>query len=199
MQKFIYTATLFLIVLSSFSQGEKSLYDPKALFNPLFYSTSINEYRAANGNPGPKYWQNKANYQINASLDDVKEVITASVTVTYTNNSPHALSYIWLQLDQNLFDPSSRGQAKTPVLGKSRYGDANTKFKGGYYISSVKLISGTAGKTLETNLQTITTDTRMQLQLDKPIAANGGVIKFKIDYNYSIPMYGSDRTGILPT
>ena len=199
MQKFLYSAILVLTVLNSFSQIEKSSYDPKALFNPLFYSTSVNEYRAANGNPGPKYWQNKASYQISASLDDVKDMITASVTVTYTNNSPHALSYLWLQLDENLFDPTSRGQAKTPVLGKSRYGDASTKFKGGYNISNVKLISGLAGKISETNLQTVTTDTRMQLQLDKLVAANGGVIKFKIDYNYSIPMYGSDRTGILPT
>lgn len=195
--KSIFFTVFSCVFFASLSQAQKpvSNYNSHSLFTPLFYPSSVNEYRSANGEPGPKYWQNKANYQIAVTLDDVTDKISGSVTITYTNNSPHALSYLWLQLDQNLFNPSSRGQAKIPVLGRSRYGDANIKFNGGYNIGSVKLISATG----ENNLRNIISDTRMQIQLDKPVAANGGVVKFKIDYNYLIPLHGSDRTGILPT
>jgi hypothetical protein len=86
-----------------------------------------------------------------------------------------------------------------PATGRSRYGDATSSFKGGYTISSVKLISTLKGKTTETNLDPVITDTRMQLRLPSSVAANGGSVKLKIDYSYNVPMYGSDRTGILPT
>jgi hypothetical protein len=124
---------LFCLCLSavSFSQKDTGRYNPHPLFTPNFYPSSVNDYRAASGEPGIKYWQNKASYQINASLDDVKDAISGSVTINYTNNSPHSLPFLWLQLDQNLFDVTSRGQAKTPATGRSRYGDANTSFKGG--------------------------------------------------------------------
>ena len=184
-----------LFAVCSQAQKPVSNYNSHSLFTPLFYPVGVNEYRSGNGEPGPKYWQNKVEYQIAVMLDEVADKISGSATITYTNNSPHSLSFLWLQLDENLFDPSSRGQAKLSPLGRSRYGDANTKFKGGYNINAVKIISA-AG---DANLKNIITDTRMQIQLDKPIAANGGVVKFKIDYNYSIPMYGSDRTGILQT
>ena len=200
MTKKISFLTVFIFLsFISFAQNEKSKYDPHPLFSPLFYPSSVNEYRAGDGEPGPKYWQNRASYQINASLDDVKDAITGSVTVTYTNNSPHALPFLWLQVDENLFDLSSRGQAKTPATGRSRYGDVNTKFIGGYKINSVKIISSAAGKSTETNVDYIISDTRMQIRLPKSVNANGGTIKFKIDYNYSVPQYGSDRTGILST
>jgi len=61
----------------------QSKYDPHALFSPLFYTQNGNEYRAATGEPGPSYWQNKADYQINASLDDTKSLVTATVTISY--------------------------------------------------------------------------------------------------------------------
>jgi hypothetical protein len=195
--KCLFSIYFSLIVTVSFAQT-KTNYDPHILFSPLFYATGANEYRAADGEPGPKYWQNRANYQINASLDDVKDEITGSVIVSYTNNSPHALPFLWLQLDQNLYDLTSRGQSKMPNTARSRYGDANSTFKGGYRVSSVKLLPAT--KTAEAiNLQNIITDTRMQIRLPHPVSANGGTIKFKIDYSFSIPKYGSDRTGILST
>ena len=180
------------------AQDEKPRYDPHLLFSPLFYPAAVNEYRAATGEPGPKYWQNKASYQIAASLDDVNDEITGSVTITYTNNSPHTLSFLWLQLDQNLYDLSSRGHAKIPATGRSRYGDVNSKFKGGYKIKDIKIVS--AGiKATETSVKNIISDTRMQIILPAPLSPNGGTIKFKIDYSFSIPKYGSDRTGILDT
>ncbi len=195
------SSSLFFIFISfiSSAQTDRSKYDPHILFSPLFYPSPVNEYRTANGEPGPKYWQNKASYLISASLDDVKNEVTGSVTVTYTNNSPHALSFLWLQLDQNLYDITSRGHLKIPALVRSRYGDINTTFNGGYKISSIKIITTSKGKINESNITPVITDTRMQIILPKTLASNGGVIKFKIDYTFLIPTEGSDRTGILPT
>ncbi len=186
---------LLFISFTSFAQSN-SKYDPHFLFSPLFYPYSVNEYRSANGEPGPRYWQNKASYQISASLDDINNEITGSATITYTNNSPHALEYLWLQLDQNLYEINSRGHLKLPAIGKSRYGDLNSTFNGRYKISAVKIIT-TGEKIIETNITPVITDTRMQIILPKPLA-NGSVIKFKIDYTFSIPSAGSDRMGILP-
>ncbi|MFT4017365.1 MAG: M1 family metallopeptidase [Agriterribacter sp.] len=170
-------------------------YDYHTLFSPLFYTNNGNEYRAANGEPGPAYWQNKADYTIDASLDDAKSEVKGTVILTYRNNSPQNLPYIWLQLDQNLFNDSSRGQAKMPPTGRSRYGDANSTFKGGFKLASVKLVSGSS----ETIADYLVTDTRMQVRLAKPVAAKGGELKLKIEFSYTIPQYGADRTGILNT
>ena len=97
-----------------------SRYDPHALFAPDFYKTGGTISRAATGEPNVGYWQNKADYQINASLNDVTNQISGSVTITYKNNSPHALPFLWLYLDQNLFNKDSRGQARMPLGQRSR-------------------------------------------------------------------------------
>ena len=177
----------------------KSSYDPHLLFSPLFYQQYGNEYRSGNGEPGPAYWQNRADYQITASLDDTKNQVKGSVLLTYKNNSPHNLPYLWFQLDQNLFNTKSRGFAKISPTGRSRYGDSKNPFEGGYTISSVKLITTSGGKTVETAVDPIITDTRMQVRLGKALQAKGDVIKVKIDYEYIVPEYGADRTGILKT
>ncbi len=198
MKNFYFLLCLF-ISFASFAQSD-SKYDPHVLFSPLISQSSVNEYRSANGEPGPKYWQNKASYQINASLDDVQNEITGSVTITYINNSPHALDFLWLQLDQNLYDLNSRGHLKIPALIRSRYGDINTTFNGGFKLSTVKILATTKqGKITEFNVTPVITDTRMQIIFPKPVVANGGLIKFKIEYSYLIPQEGSDRTGILST
>src|SRR5437588_2316075 len=98
MMKIISSVILFFVSVACLAQNEKtekSKYDPHPLFSPLFYPATVNEYRASTGELGPKYWQNKASYQVNASLDNVYDALTASVTVSYTNNSPHALELLW--------------------------------------------------------------------------------------------------------
>lgn len=171
----------------------ESKYDPHALFGPNFYNTTGTISRAASGEPNVGYWQNKADYQINATLNDVTNVITGSVIITYKNNSPHALPFLWLQLDQNLFNKDSRGQARMPVGGRSRYGDSKSNFNGGFNISTVKLVNE------NTAANYIITDTRMQIRLPKSIKPGGDVIKIKIDYSFTLPEYGADRCGILKT
>ena len=189
---------LILVCSSVAAQTDSSVYNPHDLFTPNFYPSSVNEFRSADGQPGPKYWKNNASYKINASFDDVKDQITGSVTITYVNNSPNPLSFLWLYLDENLYRLDSRGQAKTPALGRSRYGDVNSTFEGGYTIKSVNLLPDAKNKSTG-KVTNVITDTRMQLRLSTPLAANGGSIQFKIDYSYFIPKYGSDRTGIQDT
>ena len=60
-----------------------------------------NEYRTASGAPGPKYWQQRCDYDIKCTLDEVNLKLTGSEKITYTNNSPDVLTYLWLQLDEN--------------------------------------------------------------------------------------------------
>ena len=146
-----------------------------------------------------QYWQNRADYQIDATLDESKNEIRATVVITYKNNSPQALNCLWLLLEQNLFNPQSRGFAKSPAEGRSRYGDSKSIFQGGYRFQSVKLINtGADNKSVEMAADTITTDTRMQIRLGKPLASKGE-IKIKMEYAYTVPEYGADRTGILNT
>ncbi len=185
---------LFIFISVNAQENElNSRYDPYTLFKPNFYPNSGTISRAATGAPNVGYWQNKADYQVNVSLNDVSNVISGSVTISYKNNSPHALPYLWLQLDQNLFNKSSRGQARMPVNSRSRYGDSKSDFNGGYNISAVKL--GDAN----TAADYIITDTRMQIRLPKAVAPGGDMIKIKIDYSFTLPEYGADRCGILKT
>src|ERR1700744_1864121 len=68
-----------------------------------------NEYRTASGAPGPKYWQQRCDYDIKANLHEDKLLLTGSETITYFNNSPDELTYLWMQLDEN--QHSSRNNA----------------------------------------------------------------------------------------
>lgn len=166
-----------------------SKYDPLALFHPLFNMQPGNDYRTGSGAPGPRYWQNKSDYQINVALDEQQNTIAGDVTITYKNNSPEILSYLWLQLDQNAFSDTSRAAKTTPVTG-GRFG--NMGFAGGLTISSVTVDQG-GGKFATVPYEI--TDTRMQIRLSEPVKANGDVVKVKIAYSFKIPEYGSDRMG----
>jgi hypothetical protein len=192
---------LFCLLISGLSAPvlAQTKYDPHALFSPLFYTQSGNEYRAANGEPGPAYWQNRADYQIRASLDDGQNRIKGTVTLTYQNNSPHSLPYLWFQLDQNLFNPESRGFAKLPPTGRSRYGDTKNPFMGGYTISNLKVNRVVSGKSTPVAAKQVITDTRMQVQLEKPMLPKGDVVQVTMDFEYVVPDYGADRTGVLKT
>jgi hypothetical protein len=83
-----------------------------------------NVYRNASGAPGHEYWQQKADYVIKASLDEDARRLTATETITYTNNSPDALPWIWLQLDQNIFKQDSMSELTTTFGGPGRRGPA---------------------------------------------------------------------------
>ena len=84
------------VLLTAFAQTSK--FNPRELFALDFYPQGGNEYRSANGSPGPKYWQNGASYKIGVTLDTLQHKVYGDVEITYTNNSPDALNYLWLQL-----------------------------------------------------------------------------------------------------
>lgn len=171
-------------------------YDYKETFAPFFYTKNGNEYRAASGEPGPKYWQNRADYQLDARLNDETNEISGTEVLTYTNNSPQKIGFVWMQLDQNLFRQDSRGSAIVLTTG-SRNGGRGQAFDAGYKIKSVKLLSATANTAVDVKF--MIEDTRMQVFLPKELNAGGGILKLKIDYSFISPDYGSDRMGILKT
>ncbi len=183
-------------------------YDYHDLWKPFMYTKNGDETRAADGQPGPKYWQNRADYALKARIDTAANEITGSEVLTYTNNSPNKLGFIWMQLDQNLFKLDSRGNKQVPLVSDStrtnivqasRNWGQGQVFDAGYKIKSVKIISMAKGSTTatETDAKYLINDTRMQIFLPTEIAANGGQLKLKIEFSFISPDYGSDRMGII--
>ena len=190
---------LFSISLSFAQQAPVvSNYNYHDAFAPLFYTKNATETRSASGQPGAKYWQNKADYKLTASLNDKTNEIKGSEILTYTNNSPDKISFLWMNVDQNLFKSDSRGNAIIPLTG-SRNGAKGEIFDGGQTIKSIKVISTEKGKATEMEARFTVTDTRMQIILPQELKANGGTVKVKIEFSYISPKYGSDRTGVLET
>lgn len=177
---------------------QSSKYNYNETFGSNFYLNNGTNTRSASGQPGSGYWQNRADYQLTAKLDEQKNEITASAVINYTNNSPDSLSFLWLNVDQNLFKSDSRGHAIVPLTG-SRNGAQGQVFDAGFKIKSVKAILSSKGKMTETDVKFFITDTRMQVLLPTNLGAKGGTVKLKIDYSYISPNEGSDRTGVLQT
>ncbi|AWG22330.1 peptidase M1 [Flavobacterium faecale] len=197
----LFYAALLLASSTSWSQqapDAPSNFNYNEAFSSNFYSSQGTMFRSASGQPGITYWQNRADYQISAKLDDKKSEITATAVINYTNNSPDKLGFLWLHLDQNLFKSDSRGEALVPLSG-SRNGSHGQVFDGGHKIKSVKAITSSKGKLTETEVKFLITDTRMQVFLPSELSAKGGAVKLKIDFSYICPDEGSDRTGVLET
>jgi len=183
--------------INSITTGQPvTKYNYNDAFGPFFYTKNGTEYRSASGQPGPGYWQNRADYQLSAKLNDQTNEITGTEILTYTNNSPEKLSFLWMQLDQNLFKKDSRGSAIIPTSSSRYRGQGQTQ--NGYSIKSVKLLS-MSGRTSETDVKYIINDTRMQLFLPQVLNPAGAQVKIKIEYSFISPTYGSDRMGIQQT
>src|SRR4051794_5904769 len=90
-----------------------SNFNPADLFAPAFYPERGNERHSANGDPGPKYWQNRANYHLKADIDTNTKVLRGTEEIDYVNNSPDALQFLWLQLDQNTYKTTARSNFQT--------------------------------------------------------------------------------------
>lgn len=172
-----------------------SKYDNRDAFNPLFNFMPGTAYRSGTGAPGPMYWQNRADYKINATLDEVANTLTGEVEITYKNNSPDKLPFVWLQLDQNQFNDNSRGGKTTAIVG-GRFG--NTGFDGGYTVQFVsaekKVAIGKKSSTRSVYAEHLIDDTRMQIRLSEPLTT-GEELKIKVSYSFKVPRYGSDRMG----
>jgi hypothetical protein len=142
-----------------------------------------NTMRTASGSPGPDYWQQHVDYVIAATLDTLSRSIRGTVSIRYVNNSPDTLRFIWIQLDQNLYRPGSKGAALFPA--ESRWGVRG--FRGGYELTGLQVNGrGTVGKI---------DDTMMRIDLDGPCAPHGGITNIGMQYAFAVPDHGSDRMG----
>ena len=141
-----------------------------------------NELRDAAGRPGPAYWQQRADYRIQAALDTTTKSISGSETIHYTNNSPDTLRFVWLQVDQNIYRPGSLGSDVFPA--QSRWGANN--FAGGIDIKYAR--AGT------TELKPYVWDTMMRLDLPAPLAPHAAV-DLQLAWSFPVPVHGSDRMG----
>ena len=162
------------------------------VFSPLPLPPA-NDLRRANGAPGPRYWQQRADYSIKATLDTAARRLSGQVSIRYTNNSPDTLSRVWLQLDQNLFRKGSVGSFLNAQ--DTRFGGEN--FDGGYDIASVTQTpvparGRAAGRPAP--LRTRVDDTMMELELATPLVP-GGATLLDIAYAFNVPEHGADRMG----
>ncbi|MBL7873012.1 MAG: M1 family metallopeptidase [Cyclobacteriaceae bacterium] len=144
-----------------------------------------NEYRTGSGAPGPKYWQQKADYEIAVELNDLNQSISGTEKITYHNNSPDVLKYLWLQLDQNLFDKESNtgktavSSVQDSVTAKTMAGQFSLyNFEGGYKIKSV---TDAGGKLLKTTVN----KTMMRVDLPQPLKS-GEKVTFQVAWSYTI-------------
>ena len=173
-----------------------STYNQHKVFDPLFYPQTNNELRIASGMPGVKYWQNRADYKLSVLLDTAQHSVSGTSLITYTNNSPDILPFLWLQLDQNIFKADSRGE-QTSGVGSSRlHGESGTRmFTKGYEIKAVYIIKNKK----EEKADYIINDTRMQIRLSETLKGNSTSIQLKIVYAFTIQNNGMVRTGRLLT
>ncbi len=146
-----------------------------------------NYYRAASGAPGQGYWQNQADYEITAYLDEDKRNLRGSETVTYTNNSPDTLDYLWLQLDENQQStlnkadyPYSSSLPKNVKAEQLKVSEIPVKDNG--YGVRLEKVTDANGKPLPY----VVNKTMMRIDLPKPLK-KGEKYTFKIDWNYNIP------------
>ena len=171
-----------LIVTASVAQDQKW----KGKFEQLDQMLPTpNEYRSGSGAPGPKYWQQQADYVITAELNDENQSITGSETITYFNNSPDVLKYLWLQLDQNINEKGNNTfktvttAVKDSVSTRDIAGDVGLyDFDGGFKIKSVKDASGK-------NLVYMINQTMMRIDLPQALAS-GQKISFSVEWSFNI-------------
>jgi len=178
---------LFLGFISLTAMAQEVVPNNQNKFDDVMYRRG-NEYRAASGVPGDKYWQNSADYVIEAELDDKTNILKGRLTMTYHNNSPQELPYIWMYVEQNRFTETSRGTLTTPIMGNRYSGDTD----GGLTLSNV------SAKTKGTSNKYLISDTRMQVFFTDPLKP-GKEATVSMNFEFHVPEAGMDRMGRLET
>jgi len=159
--------------------GDTSIFAPLALPAPT-------ETRAASGAPGARYWQNRADYDLAATLDTASKSLLGRLTLTYTNHSPDTLRYLWFQLDQNAFKPGSLSRDVYDL--NARFGGPT--FNGGDHILRFEQIRGATRTALATRVD----GTQLKADLATPLPP-GGVAVIAIAWHLPVPESGADRMG----
>ncbi|MFN2493608.1 MAG: M1 family metallopeptidase [Pyrinomonadaceae bacterium] len=144
-----------------------------------------NDQRTASGAPGARYWQQRADYEIKVNLDDTNQRLSAAETITYYNNSPDSLSYLWLQLDQNIWakDSENFSTQVAPNFEKLPFSTIDTliarrEFEGGEQITAVRDAKGAP-------LPFTVVRTMMRIDLPQPLPPGQSTV-FSVDWHYNI-------------
>lgn len=179
----------FIASTSAFSQNIQN--NPQSQHGNKFEQLGTilptpNEYRTASGAPGPKYWQQKADYDIDVTLDEKSKMIKGTEWITYTNNSPDVLTYLWLQLDENQHDPANdmnyMDESKVGENGTEQYiNGLKTKENLAGYGDKIEEVTDELGKPLKYTIN----QTMMRVDLLKPLQPKAKV-KFKVKWNYKM-------------
>jgi len=188
---------LLIFLLSAFSSGALLAQDiqnnPSSNHGNKFEELGTilptpNEYRTASGAPGPKYWQQRCDYDIQCNLDEDKQILTGSETITYFNNSPDELTYLWLQLDENEHSAKNNANyqdgSKLPDLTSDQMLDRVTRNEANDFGDNIVKITDALGSPLHYMVN----KTMMRVELPATLKP-GQKFVFKIDWNYHI----SDR------
>src|SRR6185437_10679596 len=166
-------------------KGDTSIFAPLRTQPP-------NDFRLADGEPGPRYWQQRADYDIRTTLDTARDQVTGELTLRYTNNSPVTLDHIWMQVEQNAFTDSSLNAYIFPQ--QSRFGGGG--FSGGDVIDRFEQLTAKAGTKggRGVPLKTRTWDTMLYVELAEPLAP-GRSTAFNVAWHFRVPEHGADRMG----
>jgi hypothetical protein len=154
--------------------------------------------RTASGAPGHAYWQQRADYRIRATLDEAKRAVSGSETITYHNNSPDTLAYLWVQLDQNMFRADSDNRNISSYPSREAWRTATTpggqaglqfeaarflvesrRFDGGFKVASVTDTSGRP-------LRYVINKTMMRIDLPQPMKP-GSRFSFDVSWSFNVP------------
>ena len=189
MKKLLSFGIMFLTVLTVIAQDIRN--NPGSNHGNKFEQLGTilptpNEYRTASGAPGPKYWQQRADYDIKATLDEKNLMLHGAETITYFNNSPDVLTYIWLQLDENEHsttknagypDGSSMGRGMSPAMIDNL---EEAKTDNGLGVNILKITD-----LLGSKLKYTVNKTMMRVELPTALKP-GQKFAFKVDWNYKI-------------
>jgi aminopeptidase N len=186
-------AASLLLGTAGVAQTTQSKSGPEDKFRQLEGESwpTPSDYRNASGAPGHRYWQQKVDYDVRVRLDEASRTLTGSETIVYRNNSPDALPYLWLLLDQES-SPNSIGELSRTVsgdtisLGEIRRAKRMQTFDGSFKIAAVRDAAGRA-------LPFTVVDTLMRVELPQAVAANGGQVSLSIDW--TLPMIENKIVG----
>ena len=186
------SAFTFLILISICANAQDIKNNPGSNHGNRFEQLGTilptpNEYRTASGAPGPKYWQQRCDYDIVCELDEPNRRLTGKETLTYYNNSPDVLTYLWLQLDENEHsNTNNSGYQTSNTLPKSITEQDIAKYSGKIdkdreYGDNITRVVDANGKSLSYTIN----KTMMRIELPLPLKPGQQFI-FKVDWNYNI-------------
>ncbi len=162
-----------------------------------------NDVRTASGSPGPRYWQQRVDYSIRASLDTAAHRLTGVERVTYHNNSPDALPYLWFQLDQNIDDPkvsrtiASESALPAKISPQARKFLLPEPFDGGYRLGrvQVQVPASARGKAQLVDVPYVINGTLVKIPLPTPLASGASAV-LEIDWSYAVPENSRNGRGV---